>query len=216
VAKINKNFRGFINIYKPRGPSSFYIIKKLRQVIDEKKIGHAGTLDPLASGVLLVAVGREYTKEIDKYKDLNKEYRATIKLGERSTTDDEEGEKEHIAIEKIPTDEEIKKCISKMTGHISQIPPDFSAKKIKGERAYRILRQGKKVTLKPNKVEIMNIDIINYKWPLLEVDIKCSKGTYIRSIARDLGNCLHTGGYIKSLERTAIGNFKIKDSLKIL
>ena len=212
--KLDREFRGIANIYKPVGPSSFEIVRRLRGYLDEKKIGHAGTLDPLASGVLVVAIGREFTKNIGGIQKLKKKYLAELHLGKTSTTDDEEGDKQEIEIKKKPTREEIEQCLQVNIGEQMQTPPKYSAKKVSGQRAYKLARSGKDFTLEPKKIIIYKIDIIKYKWPILKIEVECSSGTYIRSLARDIGKCLETGAYLKSLSRTAIGKYKIEDAIK--
>jgi tRNA pseudouridine55 synthase len=215
VKKIDKNFKGIINLYKPVGPSSFAMVRKLRNVLDEKKIGHAGTLDPLASGVLVVAVGKEFTKKISEIQKLKKTYSATFYLGKISTTDDEEGSKEDAEVSGKPDIDKVNKCLESFLGKQLQVPPRYSAKKISGKRAYALARQGKEFNLKPKLINIYKIDIVEYSWPFLKIEVCCSTGTYIRSLARDIGECLGTGAYLKSLIRVAVGKYKIDDSIKI-
>ncbi len=202
-------------IYKPKGPTSHDIINKLRKEMGIKKIGHAGTLDPLASGVLVVGVGREATKQLGTIVKKEKEYLAKIRLGMTSTTDDEEGVKTEIKIVgKIPTLGEIKKAIAKFQGEISQTPPIYSAIKIKGKEAYKLARKGQEPKLKPRKVEIKKIDILKYEWPYLEIRVVTGPGVYIRSLARDIGQHLKTGGYLAELERTRVGEFTKENTKK--
>jgi tRNA pseudouridine55 synthase len=215
VEKLDRNFRGILNTYKPVGPSSFAMIKKLRNVLTEKKIGHAGTLDPLASGVLVVAVGREFTKKIEKIQKLKKAYVASLRLGEFSTTDDGEGDKERVIFKKESSIKEVERCLQANTGRRMQTPPKYSAKKIAGQRAYKLARAGRDFTLEPKEITIYEINTIEYKFPNLKVEVICSSGTYIRSLAREIGSCLKTGAYLKSLERTAVGNYKMEDAIKL-
>lgn len=215
MKRIDKNFKGIINLYKPVGPSSFAMVGKLRNVLGEKKIGHAGTLDPLASGVLVVAVGKEFTKKISEIQKLKKTYSATFYLGRISTTDDEEGYKEDVEFSDKPDIDKVNKCLESFLGKQLQVPPKYSAKKISGKRAYVLARQGKEFDLKSEFINIYKIDIVKYNWPFLKIEVCCSTGTYIRSLARDIGECLGTGAYLKSLVRTAVGKYKIDDSIKI-
>lgn len=194
-------------IYKPKGPTSNQLLTQVKKITGIKKVGHAGTLDPLASGVLVVALGRQSTKKISEMVKKEKEYIAKIKLGSNSTTDDEEGEKTDWEIKKIPTLIGIKKIIKKFVGKISQVPPIYSAIKISGQEAYKLARKGKTVELKPREVEIKSIKLLNYHWPFLEIQVVTGPGVYIRSLARDLGRDLNTGGYLKELERTRVGDF---------
>lgn len=205
---------GIFAVNKPKGITSHDVIYKLRRKTGEKRIGHAGTLDPLASGVLVVAVGREFTKQLDKIVKSEKEYIAEIYLGETSTTDDMEGEKVKISDIK-PSVEEIEKEVKPFIGKIMQTPPQYSAIKVKGQTAYKAARRGKEIKLEPREVEIKEIEILNYSYPVLKLRIVCGKGVYIRSFARDLGEKLQTGAHLKNLIRTRVGEFKIENAVKL-
>ncbi len=206
--------QGIFAVYKPKGPTSHDIINKLRRETGIKKIGHAGTLDPLASGVLVVGIGREATKQLGSIVKKEKEYLAKIKLGETSTTDDEEGVKTEIKmVGKIPTLGEVKKAIAKFKGEILQTPPIYSAVKVKGQEAYKLARKGQTPKLEPRKALIKEIEILNYQWPYLEVRVVTGPGVYIRSLARDIGKTLKTGGYLAELERTRVGEYTKEDAL---
>ena len=207
--------KGIYNIYKPKGPSSYDIIRMIKRDAADKKIGHAGTLDPLASGVLIIAIGREFTKTIDVIVRGDKEYEATIKLGQTSTTQDEEGEKTDIDIKSRSTEDEVRKILKQFVGKIKQIPPAYSALKINGQPAYKLARRGEKVELKERQVEIYKIDLLEYKWPIIRIRVSCSSGTYIRTLSHDIGARLATGGYMSDLVRTKVGKFDIKDSIKL-
>ncbi len=207
--------QGIFCIHKEVGPTSHDVIDSLRRITGIKKIGHAGTLDPLASGVLVVGIGREATKKLGGIVKTEKEYIATIRLGEESTTDDNEGEKKVAADYIQPTRKDIEKIIPMFVGEIEQVPPQFSAIKINGRSAYKKARRGETVELKPRTVFIKQIKIINYEWPVLEVRAETGPGVYIRSLARDIGEKLKTGGYLKSLQRTRVGDYTIQDSLKL-
>jgi len=206
---------GIIGIIKPKGISSFDVIRKLRQMSDIKKIGHAGTLDPLATGVLVIGVGKQACQKLNSIVKKEKEYIAKIKLGVNSTTDDEEGDKQIVNVENIPLLSQIKSIIPDFQGKIYQTPPIFSAIKIHGQPAYKLARQGKKVVLKKRLVEIRQIKILKYKWPYLELKVVTGPGVYIRSLARDIGEKLKTGGYLANLERTRVGDFKKENCLLI-
>lgn len=218
---------GIIAINKPKGITSFDVIYKLRKITGIKRIGHAGTLDPLASGVLIVAIGRENTKKISDFVKQEKEYIAEIKLGFNSTTYDEEGEKEEVEVENIPSLPEIKKVISEnFVGKIEQIPPLYSAIKINGKSAYKYARTSTKLETqssklsklmenKKRKVIIKKIEILKYQYPILKIQVTCGSGTYIRSLAYDLGKKLKTGGYVKELQRTKVGDFRLEDCLEL-
>ena len=206
---------GVFGIYKPIGPTSFKIISELRKITGIRRIGHAGTLDPLAQGVLVVAIGAKYTKDIDKIVATEKEYIAEVKLGETSTTDDEEGIKKQLTFDHKPLTNEIEEVIKGFIGRIEQIPPAFSAIKIAGKRAYDLARSGENPEMKPRKVEIKNIEILDYSYPLLRLKVTTAKGVYIRSLARDIGAKLGTGAYLAWLERTRVGKYTKEKSLTL-
>jgi len=200
-------------VYKPKGPSSNQYLNRIRSLLNTKKIGHAGTLDPLASGILVIGIGRTATKQLNSLIKTDKEYLAEIKFGEVSTTMDEEGEKEIKYIEE-PKEfslNNIEKALKKFIGEIDQKPPKYSALKINGQSAYKLARQGKDFTIKTRKVNIFNIEVLDYKWPLLKIKVHCGSGVYIRSLANDLGDVLGLGAYLSNLERTRVGEFNIND-----
>ena len=206
---------GIFAVNKPVGITSHDVIYKLRRQTGVKRIGHAGTLDPLASGVLVVAIGREFTKQLDKIVKSEKEYIAEIFLGQTSTTDDMEGDKKIVNQALMPSLEDIKQTIQMFVGKIKQIPPIYSALKIKGKPAYKYARQGGTLVLEARDVEIKNIELLDYKYPIVKLKITCGKGVYIRSLARDLGEKLKTGGYLKSLIRTRVGKFTLEKAEKL-
>ena len=203
-------------IYKLKGPTSFDVVAQVRKITGVKKVGHAGTLDPLASGVLVIAVGREATKQLSEIVGQEKEYIADIRLGLTSTTDDEEGSKQEIKKLKKSEikEEDIKGVLKKFVGEIDQMPPKYSAIKVNGRRAYKSARKGEVVELKPRKVEIKEIEILDYKYPDLKLRVITGKGVYIRSLARDLGVVLGVGGYLADLERIRVGEFRIEDCVE--
>ena len=204
---------GFLNIYKEKGMTSFDVIRELRKKFNIKKIGHTGTLDPLAEGVLIVAVG-EATKLIEFMMNDEKDYSARIVLGKKSDTFDAEGKIEDVSTQK-PTFDEIQEVVESFIGEIEQIPPKYSALKIQGKKAYEMARNGEEFEMKSRKILIKNIAIISYTYPELEFDVSCGSGTYIRSLANDIGEKLQTGAYLKNLKRTKVGNFIVKDSIKL-
>lgn len=205
---------GIYLINKPRGRSSFSIVAQVRRLSGIKKVGHAGTLDPEAEGLLIVLVGKDYTRQAEKYSKLDKTYKFTIKLGEHSTTDDEEGEKETVSNRK-PTKAEINKVIKGLTGEIKQTPSIYSAIKIDGQRAYKLARRGEKVDIPARMVTISKFVIIKYKYPFVELRADVSSGTYIRSLARKIGEQLKTGAYCTQIVRTRIGKFELSDAIAI-
>ena len=193
--------------YKPKGITSHDAVNLVRRKTGERRVGHAGTLDPLASGVLVIGVGREATRRLGEIEKQEKEYEALLRLGISSTTDDEEGEKKENTVKEIPQLEKIEGILKDFEGEISQVPPIYSAIKIKGKAAYKYAREGKKVELKPRRVLIKEIKILEYKWPFLKLRVVTGPGVYVRSLARDLGEKLGTGGYLADLLRTRVGEY---------
>lgn len=214
----NSDIAGFILINKEVGPSSFNVVTNLRKITGIKKIGHAGTLDPFASGLMIVAIGRKATRAISKYVKLNKEYVATLHLGAETDTFDREGlifnNKEDLLDKDIDL-KIIKDKLKDFVGKQLQTPPMFSAKKVNGKKLYELARKGIEIERKPVPITIHKIKFISYDKPIIKIKIKCSSGTYIRSIAYDFGRALGCGAYLENLERTKIGKFKIEDSSKI-
>ncbi len=195
--------------------------KQLRPQFPEQKnlkVGHAGTLDPFATGLLIVGVGREATKRLDEFKTMPKTYVATIKLGATSDTYDKTGQTTmhdtHSTIQ--PNAKQIKKIVKSFIGKQSQIPPMFSAKKINGQRLYELARKGIEVERQPNEIEIYKIKILDYSWPFLKIEVQCSTGTYIRSLAHDIGQKLKTGAYCHELVRTKIGEYSLDKAINII
>jgi len=197
---------------KPLHWTSFDVVAKLRNLCKIKRVGHAGTLDPLATGLLIVCTGKK-TKSIQQYQDLKKTYQGTICLGATTPTYDAEFPPENLKSYHHITEEQVKEVIEKhFSGEISQVPPIYSAIKIQGKTAYQLARKGKEVELQPRTVHIYKFEILRFELPYIEVEIECSKGTYIRSIAHDLGQILDTGGYLSRLRRTKIGDFNVSDA----
>ncbi|MFO7807425.1 MAG: tRNA pseudouridine(55) synthase TruB [Candidatus Moraniibacteriota bacterium] len=206
---------GIFAVYKQKGITSNEAVMKIKKSFGGKKVGHAGTLDPLAEGVLVVGVGREATKNLSVFVQKEKEYEAVVKLGTQSETDDEEGVKKDVPPLNIPDSDKIKKALKNFEGVIEQTPPFYSAVKVNGKEAYKRIRKGEKFKLKPRKVFVEKIDLIDYCWPNLELRITTGPGVYIRSIARDLGDFLETAGYLKSLKRNRVGSYTIEDSFEL-
>lgn len=205
---------GILNIYKPSGPSSHDIVAKIRKITGIKKVGHAGTLDPFAQGVLIILIGSA-TKLQSKFMNMDKTYVATLELGAISDTYDKTGRIKKTKGTKGITKRKLKGVLRDFIGEIKQTPPAYSAIKIKGKKAYQLARRGEKVKLKPRKVKIYNIKVLDYKYPRLKIEVRCSKGTYIRSLANDIGQKLSTGAYLEKLIRAEIGDFNIKNSVKL-
>ena len=204
---------GLLIVNKSLYYTSMDVIRILRKLTGVKKIGHAGTLDPLATGVLLVCIGKEATKKIDQFMNMEKEYTAEINLSSFSETDDSEGPLINVGVKVAPSLDEINNCLRKFVGEIEQVPPKYSAIKVNGKSAYKRARQGEHVQLKSRTVFIKKIELLSYEWPLLKVQVVCGKGVYIRSLARNIGECLQTGGYVKSLIRTRIGQFNLLQAI---
>jgi len=207
--------------YKLKGITSNDAVQKVRSIVGRSvRVGHAGTLDPLAQGVLVIAVGREATKKISEVVKKEKEYIAEITLGFESSTDDAEGEKTPFNVSlagqaKQPGLEEIIKTFPEFIGHIKQMPPIYSAIKIQGKEAYKYARQGQEIKMEPREVEIKNIELMEYAWPKLKIKVLTGPGVYIRSLARDIGKKLGVGGYLSFLERTRVGDFKKEDAVLV-
>jgi tRNA pseudouridine55 synthase len=211
---MNFQKEGLYLINKPRGRSSFSIVAQVRRLSGIKKVGHAGTLDPEAEGLLVVLLGKEYTKQAEKYSKLDKTYEFEVKLGEVSTTDDEEGDKTEVSGLK-PTKAEIIKALSNYEGEIEQTPPVYSAIKIDGQRAYKRARNGEEVEMPTRKVNIKSIELLDYKYPFASIKADVSSGTYIRSLARSIGEDLKTGAYCTKIVRTRVGEFSLDDALAV-
>ena len=204
----------FLNINKEKGISSFDVIRKLRKVLNVKKIGHSGTLDPLAQGVLQIAVG-DATRLLE-FLDSDKEYIAELKFGYISSTQDDEGKKTFISAPSFDK-KELSTVLKSFTGKILQIPPKYSAIKINGKKLCDLARKNKEIPeIKPRLIEIYEINLINFIPPdYAKINIKCSKGTYIRTLAQDIGEKLGCGAFVSNLTRTRAGNFSIFNSVEI-
>ncbi len=202
-------------IDKPLEWTSFDIVKKIRGTLKIKKVGHAGTLDPLASGLLIVCTGK-HTKKIESYQGQEKEYTGIIQLGKTTPSFDLETEFNSEASTSLINLVEIENAIlDNFTGEISQVPPKFSALKVGGERLYKKARKNEEVIIKPRLVNVTEFSVLKYENPDVHFRIRCSKGTYIRSLANDLGQCLGCGGYLKALRRTKIGDFSVEEAKDI-
>ena len=203
-----------LNINKPAGWTSFDVVKKIRNQLNIKKVGHAGTLDPFATGVLLVCTGGA-TKKVEGLMNLKKEYIARIEFGKTTDSYDLTGtvlsEKDASSV----TLDRICEHLEKFKGDVEQIPPMYSALKVNGERLYKLARRGEVVERKARKVTIYQMDVLDFNNPFLELRIVCSRGTYIRTIANDLGEMLGCGAYLVALTRARIGDFKLDDSFEV-
>lgn len=209
---------GFLLIDKPAGPTSHDIVQGIRKSLHEPKAGHLGTLDPAASGLLVVAVGAKALKVIEYFQHLTKRYEATIRFGAVSSTYDREGvietvktkpgwiEPDHIQLRRVIEE--------RFLGRTEQTPPAFSAVHINGQRAHELARKGASVSMPTREVEISACTILSYEYPNLTLDVVCSSGTYIRSLAHDLGEILRCGAYLSGLRRTKVGEWSIENAIK--
>jgi len=194
--------------------TSFDAVKKVRGTVKVKKVGHAGTLDPLATGLLIICTGK-FTKKLNEFQGLDKTYSGTIKLGATTPSYDRETEETFCSDCSNITFEDVVQAAEQLTGLIEQVPPIYSAVKVDGVRAYKKARQGVETTLKTRQVQIHAFEVEEGDWPLVKFRVSCSKGTYIRSLANDLGEVLGCGAYLYSLRRESIGDFSVKDAVTI-
>ena len=201
-------------INKPLRWTSFDAVRKIRNLIRIKKVGHAGTLDPLATGLLIICTGK-YTKRINEYMAQDKEYTGTFTLGATTPTYDLESEPENIKTTDFINEEMLKSTTMQFKGEVMQVPPAHSAIKVDGKRVYELARQGKEVKLDPRKITIKEFEITNVEMPVVHFKVVCSTGTYIRSLANDFGAALGCGAYLSSLCRTRIGSFLLDDAMSI-
>lgn len=205
---------GFLNVYKPKGITSHDVVSALRRITKVKQIGHTGTLDPFAEGVLPICIGK--ATRLIEYLDDDKAYTGTIQLGSSTTTYDLEGEEVNFSDKKV-TFNEIEAALDKFRGEIEQLPPIYSAIKVNGKKLYEYAREGKKVKIEPRGVNISNLRILNFypETRQVELHIECSKGTYIRSIANDLGEELGTYGHLVKLVRVKAGMFEVNNAVSL-
>lgn len=210
----NASLFGFLNIYKPKGLTSHDVVARLRKITKVRQIGHTGTLDPFATGVLPICIGK--ATRLIEYLDDDKEYLATVQFGKNTATYDLEGEITATFDKKV-TEEDVKNALKDFEGEISQIPPIYSAIKVNGKKLYDYARQGQDIEIKPRKVTISKIELKEFDKTSQSatITVACSKGTYIRSIAYDLGAKLGCGGYLTALERTQAGKFQVNTAIKL-
>lgn len=197
---------GTLVVDKPLGWSSMDVVRHVRKAAGFVKTGHAGTLDPLATGVVVCCVGHA-TKHVERIMGMPKVYDSKIDLSAFTTTDDREGEREEVAVETPPDEAAVREALKAFIGDIQQVPPQFSAVHVDGKRAYKLARQGQAVKIEPRTVHVESIEVLAYEWPILRVVITCGRGTYVRSMARDIGVALGTGGHLAGLRRTAVGAY---------
>ena len=229
---MDDNIKGnVILVDQPAGMSSFGVVARVRQKLSERagmievvgkdgvrrqkrrkvKVGHTGTLDPFATGLLILLAGKE-TKKANDFLKLDKEYVATVRIGAVSTTGDPEGTITEQDVAQKPNKAAVEKCVQNLVGENWQQVPQFSAVKINGQRAYKLAREGKAVEMPVRKVQIYEIELLEYEWPDLKIRCKVSSGTYIRALGEDIGKSLGTGAYVTELRRTQVGNYRIEQA----
>ena len=216
----DRSIEGVLVIDKELGMSSMHVCSIVRGKLKaggapkRVKVGHGGTLDPLASGVLVVLVGKA-TKRCDQVMIGTKEYETSVDLSRISSTDDLEGEMRTVEVDEPPTLEAITQACARWTGSVMQTPPAYSAIKVGGQRAYAMARRGEHVELAARKVRIDSIEVLGYTWPNLELRVRCGKGTYIRSLGRDIGAVVGAGGVLTALRRTRVGRFELAQAQRL-
>lgn len=211
--------QGILLVDKPAGWTSFDAVNYVRKLVAAEqgtkpkntKVGHTGTLDPFATGLLVILVGKEYTKKAGEFTKLDKTYEVTMRLGEASSTGDTEGEITAVS-DTVPILEALQEALARFRGQIEQVPPAYSAIKVDGQRAYKLARAGHKVALRSRKVTIHQLELTGYHYPEAKLLAKVSSGTYIRSLVEDIGAALGTGAYTTALRRTQVGQFSIENS----
>ncbi|HEY1064341.1 MAG TPA: tRNA pseudouridine(55) synthase TruB [Candidatus Saccharimonadales bacterium] len=213
--------QGILLIDKPSGWTSFDAVNYVRRIVAQIegkkpkncKVGHTGTLDPLATGLLVILVGKEYTRRAGELSKQDKTYEVTMKLGQISTTGDEEGEKTAVS-DTVPTESAVQEALESLQGQIMQVPPAFSAMKVNGQRAYKLAREGKAVELEARPVTIYYNTFTSYEYPLVKFTSRVGSGTYIRSLVEDIGSRLGTGAYMSDLRRTSIAEYRVADAVE--
>jgi len=212
---------GILLVDKPKGWTSFDVVAKVRSLVSKEmglkpknvKVGHTGTLDPIATGMVIVLVGKKYTKMAEGLTKKDKVYEVEFILGETSSSYDTETEVTKIS-DRVPERNELKEAIEKFKGDIMQIPPAFSAIKLNGVRSYDLARQGKEVELEPRKVKIISSELLSYEYPIVKMRLDVSSGTYVRSYVRDIGETMKVGAVMSNLRRTSIGSIKLDDKIR--
>lgn len=204
---------GIILVDKPAGMTSFGVVARIRRVLSQEagkkvKVGHTGTLDPFATGLMIIVTGKE-CKNAEKYSKLDKVYEAAFRLGQASSTGDPEGEITEVS-SRQPTREEVEAALKQFTGKIQQTPPIFSAIKINGQRAYKLARKGEVVDMPSRSVEIYSLDLLHYSYPEIKIRTHVSSGTYIRTLAEDIGRTLEIGAYCTQLRRVSIAKWEVE------
>jgi tRNA pseudouridine55 synthase len=209
---------GIVLIDKPAGISSFGVVARVRWLLSQEagkkvKVGHTGTLDPFATGLMIVVVG-SYCKRASEFSKLDKRYEAVVDLGSTSSTGDPEGEIMQLS-NRRPTGDEVRAALAKFKGEISQTPPRYSAIKIDGVRAYKLARQGKEIKMPSRQVIVHDIELLEYTYPKVKIHTHVSSGTYIRTLAEDIGGELGVGAYVTELRRTQVGKYSVSDATNL-
>ena len=214
--------QGILLVDKPQGWTSFDVVNYVRKIVASHegkkpkncKVGHTGTLDPLATGLLVLLIGKDYTRQAVTLSKHDKTYEVTMKLGETSTTGDEEGEKIAVS-DTVPSEKAVREALGGLQGEIMQVPPQFSAMKVNGVRAYKLAREGKAVELEARPATIYSNELTGYDYPFVKFTSRVGSGTYIRSLVEDLGQMLGTGAYMSDLRRTTVGDFDIAQAVLV-
>lgn len=214
--------QGLLLVDKPSGWTSFDVVNYVRKIVaaaegkkpKNVKVGHTGTLDPLATGLLVILVGKEYTRRAAELSKQDKTYEVEMRLGQTSTTGDEEGEKTTVS-DTVPSETAITEALERLQGDIQQVPPIYSAIKVDGQRAYKLAREGKAVELQARPVTIYSNQLTGYDYPFVRFTSRVSSGTYVRTLVEDLGKLLGTGAYMSGLSRTAIADYSLDDAMQV-
>lgn len=214
--------QGVLLVDKPTGWTSFDVVNYVRRKVADAegkkpksvKVGHTGTLDPFATGLLVLLIGKEYTRRAGEFSKLDKTYEVTMKLGETSSTGDPEGEITAVS-DTVPDLKAIQAAVERFRGQIEQVPPAYSAIKVNGQRAYKLARAGKEVTIEPRQVTINRLEVADYSYPEVKLIADVSSGTYIRTLVEDIGQALNTGAYTSELRRVRVDKLRIEDSIPV-
>jgi tRNA pseudouridine55 synthase len=214
--------QGILLVDKPADWTSFDAVNYVRKIVAQSegkkpknvKVGHAGTLDPFATGLLVLLIGKEYTRRAAEFSKLDKTYEVMLRLGQTSSTGDPEGDIEAVS-DTIPTPEQLQEAVERFRGPIQQVPPAYSAIKVNGQRAYKLARAGKEVVIEPRAVTINSLEIVDYNFPEAKLLTNVSSGTYVRTLVEDIGSTVGTGAYTTGLRRTTVGNFSIENAVAV-
>ncbi len=211
---MNEKTAGFLLIDKPAGMTSHDVVDRVRRVTGIRKVGHGGTLDPFATGLLVVGVGRAATRELGNIIGKDKEYEAVAVLGAVSDTQDRDGKIEETGAVP-PSEDDLRGVMTAFTGKIKQVPPMYSAKKVGGKKLYELARAGQEIEREPVDITVHELQLLSFEPPRFRFRVRCSSGTYVRTLAHDIGQELGCGAYLDELRRTAIGDWKVNDAVKL-